>query len=141
MVPQPLATPPQSLGLEASEVPTFILEDLDPVDRPDVQYQGESFPAALPDDFDLTTEAKLKRLLKQIEIWENRKDNEAKAAKLQDMAGEIISIYFPTMPESLIKKIPFMKKMDLLKWWGEVVYPPRMAYLMEIQRIRQGQVA
>jgi hypothetical protein len=121
-------------------MPTFKLEDLDPADRPDLEYKGVSYPAALPDDFDLTTEARLKRLLEQIEIWQNKKDNIQKAMKLQEMAAEIISIYFPTLPRAIIDKTPFMQKMELLKWWGEIVYPPRMAYLREIHRIRQMQV-
>jgi hypothetical protein len=124
-----------------SEVPTFILEELDPVDRPDLQYKGVSYPAALPDDFGLDTEAKVKRLLTQLQTWQDRPDNQQKARKLESFAGDIIEIYFPTMPVELRDKIPFMKKLDIIRWWGEVVYPPRMDYLREIRRLRQEQIA
>ena len=115
-------------------MPTFTLDDIDPVDRPDVSYQGESYPAAIPDDFDVETEARARRLVAQLSVLEGKPDNEAKAKSLTKMAGEILEIYFPTMPKALINKIPFMKKLELMRWWGQVVYPQRMGHLTEVLR-------
>lgn len=118
-------------------MPTFTLEDIDPVDRPDLSYHGVSYPAQLPDDFGLDVEAKLHRLLKQIETWEKRPNDEKKAHTLDDMANQIIQIYFPTLPLETIKTIPFLKKQEIMAWWGENCYPLGMRRLREMMQRRQ----
>lgn len=124
----------------ASKVPrTFVLDDLDP-ERPKVAYKGEEYPAALPDDFGLDVEAKLKRLLNELEVWESRDNSSAKAKKIAAMAGDIVHIYFPTMPLDLIAKIPDMKKMELIQFWGQEAYPPAMRRLTNLALLR-GQAA
>lgn len=123
-------------------MPTFTLEDIDPVDRPDLTYHGVSYPAQLPDDFGLDVEAKLNRLLKQIETWEKRPNNVKKAETLEDMACQIIQLYFPTLPLEIIKTIPFLKKQEIMEWWGENCYPLGLRRLREMmQKRRISQVA
>lgn len=108
---------------------TYQLEDLDP-ERPDLEFKGIKYLAALPDDFGLDTEARLLNLKTRLEKVEGSKKLSVKVAdELEEIMGEIIKIYFPDLPMDIIKKIPTTKKIEIMKWWGEECFPQAMSRL------------
>ena len=119
---------------------TFILEDLDP-ERPALQFGEDRYLAALPDDFGLDTEAtllSLRKKLGEIDKEQEKNRNSIPSPKLlrnvEHILGEIIQIYFPDMPASLIKKIPTAKKVELMGWWGDNCYPQSQSRLISSKR-------
>lgn len=119
-----------SLATLRPEKPTF--QDID----------GKEYPFALPQDFDLITQAKRYNIRK--EMGENEKKRQENPGDVQwarewlRLIQDSVQLHIPTLPEESLRNLTQKECLDILEWWrANVDFPQQRETPTKIRSSRQ----
>jgi hypothetical protein len=115
---------------------TFKLEDLAP-DRPGIEFEGRRYEAQLPQDFGLVVEAQRLKLTKEygviMESFAEDPTSVENAQRIHDILGDLIKVFFPTLPDEVLAKTATPLRVSIVNWWREECYPQALSRMTDPQ--------